>query len=216
VHPEQLAEYYPRLFHMAWNDSWPSIEKNGLLSTKALLDHYQINDVSKKKLIKEHRPHWVEIKAANLPTAVVRDQKPMSDAGVRRALAGEEPSEWYDLLNSMVFFWPTKGRLKTMMSAQAYKGMRHDLIVVDTQRLVETYLSDIRISSMNSGATKPKAHPRDLNLFKCIADFPLDKRLKSHGPAKAIAEVCVIDRVGNISDMIIDVMNVTVEDLPRI
>lgn len=38
VDPGELAERYPRLFHMAAAGSWPSIERHGLLSTSALLD----------------------------------------------------------------------------------------------------------------------------------------------------------------------------------
>ena len=39
----------------------------------------------------------------------------MTDAGLRRALDGSaEPWQGYDLINSMVFFWPTTARLRTM------------------------------------------------------------------------------------------------------
>ena len=211
---EQLIEYYPRLYHMAWAGSWKSIEQHGLLSTQELLKLYQRNT---KKLIAEHRPHWVEIKREGLPHAVLRDQKPMSDAGVRAALGGrQEPSEWYSFINSMVFFWPTKARLETMMSADAYQGMQHDLIVVDTRRLVEGEFKAIRLSHMNSGATRPIAHRRDLGIFKTIDDFPFDNRKKLYGLRKALAEVCVMGGVKAIREYAIDVKTVSTGDLINI
>ena len=37
---DELLATYPRLWHMAMDGSWPSIEKRGLLSTSALLELY--------------------------------------------------------------------------------------------------------------------------------------------------------------------------------
>ena len=216
MRPDQLAERYPRLFHMAWDGSWENIKRRGLLSSQALVTEYGVSAEQRETLLATHRPTWVEIKSAALPNATIRDQKPMSDEGVRKALGGGDPKKWYRLLNSMVFFWPTKERLKTMMSARAYEGMRHDLLVVDTARLVETCGKAVRISPMNSGATKPFPHPRDFNLFKKLSDFPFDQRLKSHGIAKAVAEVCVLDRVDEIEKIVLDVQNVEVGDLDNL
>ena len=53
-----------------------------------------------------------------------------------------------------------------MMGAGAYRGMRRDLIVVDTQRLLDLKEDEILVSPMNSGATNPFPHPRSLDLFK--------------------------------------------------
>ena len=38
-------------------------------------------------------------------TAVIRDQKPMTDEGLRRALeTGLSPTDWYRILNTKAFF----------------------------------------------------------------------------------------------------------------
>lgn len=198
---------------MAWQGSWESIKKNGLLSTQSLVELYQLNEIECEDLLQKHRPDWVEIVSAEHGAATVRDQKPMSDEGVRKALGGIDPSDWYSLLNSMVFMWPTVDRLRTMMGAKAYAGMRHDLLIIDTAKLVDRYSGEIRLSPMNSGATKPFPHPRDLQLFKKIDSFPFDERLKSHRVAKAIAEVCVVGAVPDIADIVTDVRAVSIDDL---
>ena len=213
MRPEQLVEHYPRLFHMAWHESWPSIREHGLLSTRSLVELYRPGPENSRSILQQHRPDRIEISCDGLGKATIRDQKPMDDKGVCNALGVNDPGQWYELLNSMVFLWPTIERLRTMMSARAYVGMSHDLLVVDTARLVECHREEIRLSPMNSGATKPFPHPRDLGLFKRFEEFPFDDRLKSHKPAKAVAEVCVVGGIQDIGDVVVDVRTVTVDDL---
>lgn len=138
----------------------------------------------------------------------------MNAKGVCKAPGMDDPSRGSALLNSMVFFWPTRERLRTMIRARANKGMCHDLLVVDTAKLVESRCDNIRLSPMNSGATKPVAHPRRLDLFKRLEDFPFDDRLKSHQRAKAVAEVCVVGGIRDIGDVVVDIRTaVMVHDL---
>ena len=210
---EELVDSYPRLFHIAWEGSWPNIRRYGLLSTQNLLELYQVDGQEADSLVGEHRSHWVEIERGGLPRAVIRDQKPMSDDGVRRALGDDvQPAAWYRLLNSMVFFWPTKKRLLTMMGAGAYRGMRHDLIVVDTEILLSSKEDDVRLSPMNSGATKPFPHPRSMDLFKRIQEYPFEERMRKCRLEGAVAEVCVLNGVEEIEDCVVDVRTVTAEE----
>lgn len=203
---KDLWENYPVLYHIAWGGSWANIQKQGLLSTKELLKLYEQDEKLVERLTRQRRSHWVTIRRVGLPNSVLRDQKPMTDQGVRRALDGKvEPWQWYDLINSMVFFWPTKDRLRTMISASAYEEVCHDVLVVDTRKLVEIECVNLRLSSINSGCTKPYPHPRDLGLFKSIFDYPFDCRRRKYGKEKAVAEVCVLDRVHQISDVVLDV-----------
>lgn len=146
---EQLSEHYPRLYHMAWPCSWSSIQKQGLLSTRSLVELYKLDSQKGKEILRQHRPSWVQISCEGLENATIRDQKPMNDKGVRRALGDKNPSLWYELLNSMVFLWPTMERLKTMMRAKSYTGMSHDLLVIDNAKLVERHCNEIRLSPIN-------------------------------------------------------------------
>ena len=103
-----------------------------------------------------------------------------------------------------------------MISADAYQGMQHDLIVVDTRRLVERKFREIRLSHINSGATRPKAHQRDLGIFKMIDEYLFDDRKKLYGLRKALAEVCVMGGVRAIKEYAIDVRTVSSFDLVNI
>ena len=78
---------------------------------------------------------------------MLRDQKPMTDEGLERALRGKAtPEQWYELIKSMVFFWPTTKRFRTMLSARAYENLKHDVLVVDVRELVRLEGSNIRLS----------------------------------------------------------------------
>ena len=87
-------------------------------------------------------------------TAWIRDQRPMSDAGLLRALANSDlrPRDWYRLLNRRVYFWTTEQRLNTMLSAEAYREKYHTVISLDTRRLLDRHLDQVELSAINSGA----------------------------------------------------------------
>ena len=206
MQPGDLWRNYPLLYHIAWGGSWPNIREYGLLSSKALLQLYGKSADEIERLTLCRRPHWVPIECPGRPQAVLRDQKPLTDAGIRRALSGKaEPWQWYDLINSMVFFWPTKKRLETMILAAAYKGVCHDVLVVDTNALVRLEAANVRLSRMNSGSTKRMAHPRDMGLFKTVSDYPFESRRSKYGQARAVAEVCVLEGVERIGDAVLEV-----------
>ena len=92
-----------------------------------------------------------------------------------------------------------------MLSARAYKEVQHDVLVVDTKKLVELEYSDVRLSRMNSGCTRPFSHPRDLELFETIAAYPFELRRKKSGKANALAEVCVVEGVERIEEAVVEV-----------
>lgn len=204
MRPEDLWSNYPKLFHIAWGGSWECIREHGLLSTYALLQLSGKSDEEIVKLTQARREHWVEIEFPGCPRAVLRDQKPMTDEGLVGTLpASVAPWQWYERINSMVFFWPTKKRLKTMISAKVYQKVAHDVLVVDTKALVRLEEPNIRLSRMNSGSTN-RGHPRDMNLFKRFEDYPFYTR-RRHGIESAVAEVCVEDRVEKIREAVVDV-----------
>jgi hypothetical protein len=150
----QLLEDCPTLYHMAEQHSWPLIREHGLLSTTALLDRYD----------------------AGLGRAVVRDQLPMDDGGLRRCLKdGLSPEDWYRLLNAKVFFWFTRHRLLRLLNAGTYRNEEHDVLELEAQQLVAAHRERIWFCPMNSGCTKPFAHPRGIITFQRITDYPYDE-----------------------------------------
>ena len=97
----------------------------------------------------------------------------MSDKGLIKALPSNiAPSDWYQFLNSKVFFWLTKDRLFRLTSAKAYKNKEHDVLEVCTKSLIAAQKNKIWLSPINSGCTKPFPHKRDYNTFSRINSYP--------------------------------------------
>jgi len=203
--PELLAEKFPRLFHMADRDAWPSIQKHGLLSTTALLDLFGVSGEQRRALESQHRPECVTIQHPKHGTAVIRDQKPMDDKGLTRCLQGVSPTEWYEILNRRTFFWLTEDRLERLLSAGAYRDKQHCVLTVDTRALVERHLDRITLSPMNSGCTKPMPHPRGRDCFLPVRDYPYDAWAKKRRKIDAVVELVVDYSVPDVAEMVLAV-----------
>ncbi len=143
VNTEELKELVadcPTLYHMAALGSWPSIRERGLLSTSALLDAYQVTGEERLSIEEERRGKSIVLKHEKLPSAVVRDQLPMTDGGLLRCLPKHiSPADWYKLLNQKTFFWLTKNRLIRLLNAGTYRNEAHDVLEVCTQGLLDPY-----------------------------------------------------------------------------
>lgn len=198
---EMLISDCPTLFHMAERGSWNSIKQYGLLSTSALLDHYAVEQHRRIEIESRHRPKSVEVTREGLPRAVVRDQIPMSDAGLRRALPNRiSPADWYELLNSKAFFWLSEERLHRLTNAKAYRDREHDVLEVDTRSLIDAHMASIWLCPINSGCTKPIPHPRDENVFARISDYPYAYWSKRRSRRERVVELAVDHSVMDIRD----------------
>ena len=195
VSPQEVAGRYPYLYHMAEAGTWESIRKNGLLSTSALLDLYRFVGAAREAIECRHRPGSVTISNPPLPDAVIRDQRPMSDKRLRTCLSGASPAQWYKLLNGKVFFWTTEPRFVTLL--KAYSGRRHLMLTIDTASLLSCETHDVTLCPMNSGATRPYAHPRSPATFQPIETAPFHERRKRG--LEPVAEVCVEHSVRDIA-----------------
>jgi hypothetical protein len=195
---------YPRLYHMAEGGSWQSIRQRGLLSSSALLDLYEVQGDLRDRLESRHRPEKYTIAHPLHGEAVLRDQKPMSDATLRDCLQdGLCPADWYRLLNRKVFFWLTEARLLTLLNAKAYRNDVHDVLTVSTAELLERYSATVSLSPMNSGNSVPWKHPRGLATFLPIADYPFAERRKYRD--NSVVELTVDYAVPDVADFILSV-----------
>ena len=189
---------------MAEGGSWDSIAQHGLLSTSALLDLFGYQGEQRSVIESRHRPESITIEHPEYGTAVIRDQKPMDDVGLIRSLQdGLSPTEWYRLLNSKVFFWATRERLGRMLNARPYRNKTHDVLTIDTASLVERYQDSIVVSPMNSGATRPYPHPRGLDTFCSIEEYPYESWERRRKRGDEIAEIAVDYGVRDIIDFAI-------------
>lgn len=190
VTPEELADAYPLLYHMADANSWPNIRKHGLLSTSALLDLFEVERAERRRIEGERRPESVEIINRQYGRAVVRDQKPLIESKLAKTLTGCTVSEFHRLLNKHVFFWLTKERLRTLLCARAYRDKPHVVLTVKTLPFAKHYQKQIALSPMNSGNTQPFAHPRSPDIFMKMGDYPFEERAK-YGRQFQVVELAV-------------------------
>jgi hypothetical protein len=202
---KELISDCPRLYHMAESGAFTGIKKHGLLSTSALLDLYEVEGNQRTAIESEHRPTRVRIEKQGVGFAFVRDQIPMSDNGLIRALpTGITPSMWYELLNGKVFFWLSEVRLKRLLEAKAYRDTEHEVLVLDTRSVIERYFDIITLCPINSGCTKPMPHPRDFSIFSRINDYPYDLWRGRRKVGERVVELCVDHSLPKVDEHLVD------------
>lgn len=152
----QLPTY---IYHLAEAANWPSIRRNGLLSTTQLLD---------RAGLRGERRTWLEccqrLEHTELPTGVyLRDQKPLPAAALRKCLVGMTPVEWYALINSKVFFWLDVDRLNRQRGACERRPQV--VLEVDAMRLVARHADRIALSRINTGNARRRPATRGRSTF---------------------------------------------------
>lgn len=188
---------------MAELGSWPSIRVNGLLSTAAALTKMGIQGDERSKLEQQHRPDKVAIGPIG-GQIVLRDQKPMPPERIADALVdGTTPEQWYKFLNGHVFMWAEERRLHGLLNARPYRELAHDVLTIDTAALIAVYAPRTRLCRLNSGNTWPMPHPRGIDDFKRIGDYPMKKRVKK--PVKPVVEVVVEGLIPDIEKYVVQV-----------
>ena len=171
MRPEEIVHRHPFLYHMAEAGSWPSIKENGLLSTTALLDLFEIDGAARQEIESEWRRDSISITHPIYGTAVIRDQKPMPPSGLANNLVEMTPQEWYEFLNRKTFFWADRRRLNNLLNANAYRSKAHSVLIVDTGALLERHAHRASLSSINSGFIYYGGR-RGKETFKAIQEFP--------------------------------------------
>lgn len=202
---EYLVERWPRLYHMAEADSWPSIHLHGLLSTTALLDLFEVEGAEREAIESQRRPETVRIEHPQLGEAWIRDNKPINETVLARTLVGMTERDWYHTLNSRVFFWLSEARLDRLRNAPPYRAREHDVLIIDTATLWDAYGPVVELSPLNSGAVHPAAdYPRGAGTFSVLNDYPWEARRQT-APGEPIVELTVPYRVADVDAMLIDV-----------
>jgi hypothetical protein len=208
---KEISDRYPTLFHMAIADSWPSIEKHGMLSTVELLKLFEVDQEKAEKILTTQRSGPVVIDHKEHGTATIRDQKPLSQKKLEKCLIDCDAPTWYRTLNERVFFWLSEDRLKTLMSAKEYAGKPHTVLRLDTARLVERYEGSIELAHMNTGNTLPFAHPRGRSTFRTMAAYPYEERRRL-ADYSAVVELTVMRGVPDLREYAIRVEHATISN----
>jgi hypothetical protein len=199
----KLVSLYPRLYHMAELGSWPKIQEYGLLSTSALLDLFEYRDEKRFKIESEWRPRSMTVSHPKLGTAIIRDQKPMPPDTLAPVLNNLTPRQWYEFINRKTFFWVTEDRLKRMLNAGEYRSRPHNVLVLDTEALVERHLTEVTLSPINSGVSSfGPPYKRDFSTFKRVEDYPIMEKVRSN-QREVVVELAVEYHVPDISELVI-------------
>jgi hypothetical protein len=201
----EIVRRWPLLFHMAEAESWPSIQRHGLLSTTALLDLFELGDEQRRGLeeMKRSEPHRLEHRVYG--TAVIRDNKPINETVLRRTLRGMTEPAWYRTVNGRVFFWLSERRLDRLRATAMYRDRAHDLLVLSTERLLARYADVVELSPYNSGAVHAGSSvPRGDGTFARITDYPWVERL-STSRREPVAELTVPYAVPDVADYVLEV-----------
>lgn len=195
----QIIERYPQLYHLTHVDNVESIKKRGLLSTSALLDLFGIEGEERRLIEESNRRELVPIVHDVHGRAVLRDQKPMDDTGLIRALRdGNTPVDWYRLVNRHVFFWVDEARVQRLLGARAYRNDRHALVISRTEGLFERHAQNVVLSLINTGATKPMPHPRGRDCFVPLDIYPYDEWHARRRGKDPVVEVAVPTAVPDV------------------
>jgi hypothetical protein len=202
---DYIVERWPHLFHMAEAGSWKTIEQRGLQSTCALLDRLGVGDPLRTEIESRRRPESVELKDPAGNSIWIRDNKAINETVLKRTLEGMTLAEWYRTLNGRVFFWLNRKRLDSLRNAGAYEERKHDILTIDTAKIMNSYSDVIELSPLNSGAVHPAAnYPRGAGTFSSIADYPWQERL-AKAPAEPIVELTIPYAVDDIAASVTDV-----------
>lgn len=187
---------YPTLWHLADEQSWPSIQRNGLLSTQELLRRWQVPVAEADVLLSQRRASPVLLDDPEHGMAVLRDQHPLSEDRLAPVLtSGMDVEGWLRMLNGFVFFFPSKAGVQTLYAA--YSDRPAVVIQVRTRTLVAEHDARIRLAGINTGNTMRRPAPRGPDTFLSIRRYDHTKR--------KVQEVAVMEAVTDLSDHLMSV-----------
>lgn len=202
---EQLVANHPVLFHMAEDGTWPSIQRHGLLSTRALVDLYDTPPEEREAILHNIRRTSITLVNPIHGTVVVRDQGPLKF--LDRVLEEDTTvQEYLDLLNGRVFFWASRARLLRLLGAKRYRKNHQTVLHVDTGALVQAH-PEMRLAGLNTGSVHvPNMPARGKRTFQAIEDYPYDEWRRRPGRKDdALVEVTVPYAVPQVKDYLIRV-----------
>jgi hypothetical protein len=207
MNPAELISRYPQLHHMAEGGSWASIQQIGLRTTRQLVDECDPDPSTRQEILGQRRKRSYTLTHPVVGTVTIRDQGPLGLHNLRPALTDMTVEQWLDALNDRVFLWAHPDRLTKLLKARLYRDSTHEVLVLDTVRLVDAHRDRIRLAGMNTGATIfPSAPKRGSDTFQEIESFPFDDRRRARKAlVDNVVEVCVLDGLHDVTDFVIRV-----------
>gem|GEM_PF-1486923 len=147
---------HPFLYHLSDARNLSQIVKEGkLYSSVELAEKSSLDDEDKKKIILQRRPTHKLIPIEGV-IYYIRDQRPVSEKNLLKCLTpGWTLANFYLLINSRVFFWPTVKRLESHFSR--YRAENPVIIRVSTEEILKIN-QNAEFCRLNSGATRSSSY----------------------------------------------------------
>src|SRR5262245_49705500 len=205
----------PFVYHLAEAGNWPSIQRDGLFSTCALLERTGISGASRAVVEQEHRPKRTILSNG----LVIRDQKPMPPAALQRCLVGLTTTQWYQLLNGKVFFWFDIDRLNRQR--RACGEFPQVVLKIATDRLLNRYAGQAAVTPINTGNAWRRPGVRGAATFvPCsvctdtgwLSDAPA-LRPPPRPPRHPPVALTIADSVPDMMDFVVSVKNLAPGEL---
>lgn len=199
----EFAERYPTLFHMADEAAWPSIQRHGLVSTKAIVDLFSPSAQVRADILSGRRLVSTTLSNRDMGSITIRDQLPLKflaeclDDGV-------EAQDFLDALNGRVFFWLSNIRLERLLNARAYRDRPHLILHIDTAALLAAHGSTVELAPYNTGSAHvPNVPKRGPDVFVPLEKYPFEEWRRKRGPkGEHVVELTVPYAVPDITDLI--------------
>ena len=144
------------------------------------------------------------------PGVLIRDQRPMPPGALASCLRDElQPEDWYELLNTKVFFWLDPSR--AYRQRKACGPSPQIMLTLDACRLLEDYAFAAAVTPFNTGNARRKAVSRGLSTFVPYKDWRTSGWSSERGPGltpRAVShrpvELVIADAVPNAMDYVIE------------
>ena len=202
-----LIRLYPELYHVAADQSWPAIERHGLLSPTALVTRWGVRQgAPQATILGKRRGESRVLEHAEFGTAVIRHQKAIHEPSLEDALEDMTLTEWYAVLNDRVFFHLQPRLLRDLLNARSYRDDAHTVITLNTRSLVAAHEDEIELSAINSGfAQRHSKEPRGRGTFASIEDYRHPTRSHAVTKGQDVAELAIPRGVRDLRDHVVRV-----------
>jgi hypothetical protein len=159
-------------------------------------------------LVRTHRSTGLRLTSQ----IVIRDQRPMPPQALARCLTDNlRPEDWFELLNSKIFFWLDPKRLNRQRMACGSEPQI--ALIVDGRHLLTNYGAMASVTPINTGNAMRAAARRNFTTFVPYERWLLDAwtyeevpgatpRPMHHRPV----ELCISDAIPDIADYIIEII----------
>ena len=193
---DKFCKLRPVLYHLSAAESWPGIQRHGLLSSRQILSKCGIAEQRVQEIEMQRLSRSYLLQSDEHGSFTLRDRTTLSHAGLEVALGQAcSPDKWIDLLNQRVFLFPHSTSLRNLLRAPLNSKLSHILLEVSTRKLFDAYASSIELADINTGYTKRKPAGRGPHTFQTPQNYP------RAGGAKII-EVSVLQGIPDIMGLL--------------